>query len=104
MKNLTDQGDEVYLQKKIQKIRRKERNDKIGIIIGVVLIMVGWPLYNFKIHHHVLGGVSIEHPYLWAGFLLLVLGIFATVFNIVDLAYFRLQKKKYMEQLRQLQR
>ena len=100
--SLTDQANEASLQKKIQDIRRRERNDKISIVLAPILIIVGWPLYNFVVYHYVPFGVVTKHPYRWIGFLLIVLGIVTIVINIVHLAYLRLQKKKYMEQLRQM--
>jgi len=102
--NLTEQVDEVYLQKKIQKIRTKEKSVKVTFILTPILIIVGWTMNNYKIYHFSpLGGTWVEYPFRPLGFVPIIIGILAIPVGILELYYYRLQKKKYMEQLSQLQ-
>ena len=98
---MTDQAKEVYSQKKIQQIRRTKKYSIADIIVGIIFIIFGWPLYNMAIYHHFLGTVLIEHPYRPLGLIWIVMGTFLIVIGIVGLSYSRLQTKKYREQLRQ---
>jgi len=102
---LTEQVDEVYLQKKIQRIRTKEKQSKVAIIVGApILIIIGWAMNNYKIYHYSpLGGTWVEYPFRPLGLVPIIMGILAIVVGPLELYYYRLQKKKYMEQLRQLQ-
>jgi len=102
---LTEQVDEAYLQKKIQEIRRKDKQSKVAIIVGApILIIIGWAMYNFKIYHRSPFGTSwVEYPFRPFGLVPIIGGILAIVIGSLGLYYRRLQKKKYMEQLRQLQ-
>jgi uncharacterized integral membrane protein len=104
MKNLTNQANEVYLQKKIQAIRRKEKSVKVTFILAPILIIIGWAMNNYEIYHFSpLGGTWVEYPFRPLGLVPIIMGILAIVVGILELYYFRLQKKKYMEQLRQRQ-
>ena len=104
--NLTEQVDEVYLQKKIQAVRRKEKSVKVTFVLAPILIIIGWAMNDYKIYHYLpsyLGGPWVEYPFRPLGLVPIILGILAIVVGILELSYYRLQKKKYMKQLRQLQ-
>jgi len=101
--NLTEQVDEVYLQKKIQAVRRKEKSVKVTFVLAPILIIIGWAMYNYKIYHYFLGTVWVEYPFRPLGLVPIILGILTIPVGILELSYYRRQKKKYMEQLRQLQ-
>jgi len=103
VKDLADQADEVYLQKKIQAIRRREKSVKVTFIVAPIFFIIGWVMYNFKIFHHVPFGGYWEYPFRPVGLAAIILGILTIPVGILELYYYRLQKKKYMKQLRQLQ-
>ena len=95
---MTDQAKEVDLQKKI---RRTKKSSIVDIIVGSIFLILGWPLYNLAIHHYFLGAIWTEYPYRPVGLALIIGGILLIGVGIVGLFYFRLQTKKYREQLRQ---